>query len=176
MSISFLRHIPKTISQFSEILSSFCWAQGQHTAELSQEQSSALVVAPGFPPFQKQQSVFALCLAPAAFPSWLPCCARGAKPKFLSSCSQPTPSPPGCVGTGRPLLGPATPAAKVRGERGNSHCQTLPNSATNKREIPASSAGAGQVQTHGNGNFCSICGFFCAVMEKPLCVAHLHKT
>lgn len=36
---------------------------------------------------------------------------------------------------------------------------------------------AGQVQTHGNGNFCSICGFYFTVMEKaPLCVAHLHKT
>lgn len=69
------------------------WGDAQRTAELSQQQSSASVVAPGFPPFQKKQSVFTLCLAPTALPSLLPGC-LSAQGMPNQNSSAPLPSPP----------------------------------------------------------------------------------
>lgn len=134
----------------------------ERAVELSQQQSSASVVAPGFLPFQKKQSVLALCLAPAVFPSLPPDC-LGVRGVPNQNSSAPLPSPPAPHPSvwewGGPLLGPAAPAAKVREERENSHSQTLPQ-VRNSHTHYSDWAGSDPWQN----NFRSICDFSCIVM------------
>lgn len=105
------------------------WGNTQHMAELSQQQSSASVVAPGFPPFQKKQSMFTLCLAPAALPSLPPGC-LGARGMPNQNSSAPLPSPPDPHPSVWEQGGPGlTCGTSSHGKRGKGKV-LLPNSPT----------------------------------------------